>query len=67
MPLLPYTSHQPNWDCRSNLVKNGCCYCATGAFGFTVSWEHTWAAAGETMGREFYLAGGECLFLALKR
>lgn len=70
-PLLPYTSHQPNWDCRSNLVKNGCCYCAAGcAFGFTVCWEHTWAGAGETMGREFWKRRrrrGECLFLALKR
>lgn len=53
----PCTSHQPNWDCRSNLVKNGCCYCVTGcAFGFTVSWEHTWAGAGETMGREFWIS-----------
>lgn len=58
-PLLPYTSHQPNWDCRSNLVKNGCCYCVTGcAFGFTVCWEHTWAGAADTMGRGFWMGGG---------
>lgn len=36
-------------------------------FGFSVCWEHTWAGAAETMGRELFLGGGECLFLALKR
>lgn len=37
VPLRPNASHQPNWDCWSNLVKSGCCYCAAGcALGFTV-------------------------------
>lgn len=72
VPLLPYTSHQPNWDCRSNLVKNGCCYCATGyAFwlhgllGAHVGWSR------KTMGRGWrwgvVVGEVECLFLALKR
>lgn len=33
------------------IVGTGC------AFAVTVSWEHTWAGAGETMEREFWIWG----------
>lgn len=35
-------------------------------FCFTVSWEHTWAGAAETMGREFWIGGVSAYFWHLK-